>query len=283
MTRTGASAGPCWPVCSCSRCASTPRAEWASATPRLSTRVTRCIHNRCTSIIRGSSVYSARLLGRRAASPSAAHAVTALLATLVPWVGALAARAAGATWAGAGVAAFSLVLVPEMRRGAFWPHPRPTPDSPVVRRAGVPLPWPRREPGSLVALAAALASGVCMGLACDAKVSGFLAGGGNRRAWLSPRPSIIVAPWLLGLRSPWRWCCVAPVVIDEFERGFPMLRHRLVDTQKGAGPSLRNLGSLLGGQLDYLTPPALFGAFRVARDSLPFGETRTRSLACSGR
>ena len=107
----------------------------------------------------------------------------------------------------------------------------------------------RREPGSLVALASALASGVCMGLACDAKVSGFLLVAGIAGAWLSPQAKHhrrTLAPWAsLAVAL----VLVAPVVIDEFERGFPMLRHRLVDTQKGAGLSLRNLGSLLGGQL----------------------------------
>jgi hypothetical protein len=50
------------------------------------------------------------------------------------------------------------------------------------------------------------------------------------------------------------------------QQGFPMLRHRLVDTQHGAGPSLRNIAAAAGGQLVYVTPPLLFAAYKVLRD-----------------
>src|SRR5690606_19902839 len=84
-------------------------------------------------------------------------------------------------------------------------------------------------------------------------------------AWISPAGRAhwkTVAPWagivVFGL-------IVSPVVLEEIERGFPMLRHRLVDTPHG-GFSLRNLGALLGGQLLYLTPPIAICAVLLLRD-----------------
>jgi hypothetical protein len=121
-------------------------------------------------------------------------------------------------------------------------------------------------PGSPRALAFSLASGFMAGLACDAKVSGVLLVFGLGLAWAS-------TPARAHRRTldPWAGLVVAlvvfsPVVLDEVARGFPMLRHRLVETQKGAGLSLRNLAVLAGGQLLYVTPPLLWAAFAVARD-----------------
>jgi hypothetical protein len=59
---------------------------------------------------------------------------------------------------------------------------------------------------------------------------------------------------------------VLPIALFEARSGWPMLRHRFVDSQSGAGVSLRNLGALLGGQLLYLSPLYLVAAFYVARD-----------------
>jgi hypothetical protein len=47
-----------------------------------------------------------------------------------------------------------------------------------------------------------------------------------------------------------------------------LLTHRLVATQARAGFSLRNAGALLGGQLLYVTPPFLVGAYKVLRGLL---------------
>ncbi len=124
----------------------------------------------------------------------------------------------------------------------------------------------KSEVGSTRALAYALASGFAAGLACDAKVSGVLLVVGLAMAWssaparahrktLAPYASLIVALLVF-----------SPVVLDEIERGFPMMRHRLIDTQRGAGPSLRNLAVLVGGQVLYVTPPLLWAAFKVGRD-----------------
>jgi len=47
--------------------------------------------------------------------------------------------------------------------------------------------------------------------------------------------------------------------------GFPLLRHRLIDTQGDAGVSFRNLGAVLGGQCAYVSPVLLVAGALVAR------------------
>jgi len=54
-----------------------------------------------------------------------------------------------------------------------------------------------------------------------------------------------------------------------------MLRHRLIDTQAGAGLSLRNAGALLLGQLGYLSPLVAVVAVILGRD---LWRTHRRSL-----
>jgi hypothetical protein len=209
----------------------------------------------------------ARVVGGGAPpSPAAAHRVTALLATAAPWAGACAARAAGAPPRAAAVAALALLLAPEISVGLFGL----TPDLLLVlfwyASVAASL-WAITAPaGSLRALLGALASGAAVGLACDSKVSGALLFVGLVLAWGSRHAAAhrrTVAPWgalLVAL------VVVSPVIADEIGRGFPMLRHRLIDTQKEAGLSLRNVGAVLGGQLLYVTPPLLVGAYLVARD-----------------
>jgi hypothetical protein len=209
----------------------------------------------------------ARLIGGGSSpSPLAAHRVTALLATAAPWMAALAARAAGASWHAAAMAALALMLTPEISVGLFGM----TPDLLLIllwyASLGASLWAVTAEPGSLRALGGALASGLFAGLACDAKISGTLLLAGLVFAWSSRRARAhlrTIAPWV-GLAVA--MVVVLPVIESEVTRGFPMLRHRLIDTQKGAGLSLRNLGALLGGQLVYVTPPVLVAAFLVARD-----------------
>jgi hypothetical protein len=204
--------------------------------------------------------------GGSSPSPFAAHQVTAWLATATPWIAALAARAAGASPSGCALAALALMLAPEISVGLFGL----TPDLLLIvfwyaSLAGSS--WAlSAEPGSNRALGGALVSGVAAGLACDAKVTGVLLLAGLAWAWASPEARAhrrTLAPWV-GLAIA--LVLISPVVLDELARGFPMLRHRLVDTQKEAGLSLRNVGALLGGQLVYVTPPLLVGAFIVARD-----------------
>jgi hypothetical protein len=60
-----------------------------------------------------------------------------------------------------------------------------------------------------------------------------------------------IAPWA-GLAA----CVIIALPLARFEAltGWPMLRHRLVETQIDAGVTLRNVGALLGGQIVYLSP-----------------------------
>lgn len=208
----------------------------------------------------------ARALGRGAPpSPAVAHQATAIVAALVPWLAALAARALGASWRGAAYAALVLLVTPVFAVGLFGM----TPDLLLavfwyasLGSAAVAL---RAKPGSPRALAATLAAAAIAGLAFDAKVSGALLVLGLALTWLSSAGRAhlqTIAPYaglvLLAV-------VVSPVVLEEFERGYPMLRHRLVDTEHG-GPSLRNVGALLGGQLLYLTPPIAICAALLFRD-----------------
>jgi hypothetical protein len=71
-----------------------------------------------------------------------------------------------------------------------------------------------------------------------------------------------LAPWA-GLATG--ALVLSPVVSFEASRGWPMLQHRLVETQASAGLSLRNVGALLGGQLAYLSPLVAWLAVRAAR------------------
>jgi hypothetical protein len=73
-------------------------------------------------------------------------------------------------------------------------------------------------------------------------------------------------------RTAWPWIglatgalVVVPIAMFEARTGWPMLRHRLVDTQADAGASLRNAGALVGGQLAYLSPLVAIAAVVVAR------------------
>jgi hypothetical protein len=207
----------------------------------------------------------ARLLGRgNAPTPALAHFATAILATLLPWAGALAARASGATWRGAMLTVLALALTPELSVGLFGL----TPDLPLafawILALGSTALALRSEPGSRRALAALLGAGVFAGIACLSKASGVLLVGTIFLALLTrPRFWLTLAPWsAVGVIA----ILVTPVVIWEVRHGYPMLRHRLITSQVDAGLSLRNLGMLIGGQLAYVTPPFLVAAGIAAWD-----------------
>jgi hypothetical protein len=209
----------------------------------------------------------ARLIGGGSApSPFAAHHLTAWLATAVPWVAALAALAAGASRTTCALAAVALLLAPEISVGLFGLTPDLLLSLLWYASVGSSLWALSAGVGSVQALGGALASGLTAGLACDAKVTGVLLLAGLAWGWASPQARAhrrTLAPWA-GLAVA--LVVISPVILDEMARGFPMLRHRLIDTQKDAGLSLRNVGALLGGQLVYVTPPLFIGAFLVARD-----------------
>lgn len=205
----------------------------------------------------------ARAIGEGAApSPGRAHVVTAIVATLVPWIAYAAARAAGSTARAAGVAGLVVALTPVVGVGLFGM----TPDLLLA-----PL-W-------LGALAFAcagargwkpdvslLAAGLLAGVAGATKAPGVLLAAGLAIAWAR-------ATWRTKALSVWPWAGLAaglvtllPIATYEQSLGWPMLQHRLVDTQAGAGPSLRNVAAIVGGQLAYLSPLVAVLVVLVARD-----------------
>ncbi|MCU0693024.1 MAG: glycosyltransferase family 39 protein [Polyangiaceae bacterium] len=199
-------------------------------------------------------------------SPVTVHRWTAVAATSIPWLAGLAARGAGAPWRGVLCLVLAMSLVPELAVGLF----AFAPDVPLavfwlgaLGSAAVAL---RAEAGSARALAGTLAAGMCTALACLSKVSGVLLGLGLLATWLSKpvRPRLrTVAPYaalLAGLMV------VVPALRREGSLGFPMLHHRLLNSQAGFGPSLRNLGGLVGGQLLYLTPVVAVVVVLIAID-----------------
>ncbi len=201
----------------------------------------------------------ARLLGRGdVPSAELSHVATALAATLLPWVGFVAARLSGASSKGAFVTLLALALTPELSIGLFGL----TPDLPLafawifaLGLTGFAL---RSEPTSFRTLLALLGAGACAGIACISKASGVL-------LVATILGALLTKPALFRTLGPWSLLVVVglvalPVVRWEVSHGYPMLRHRLVTTQVHAGLSLRNLGVLIGGQLAYVTPPFLLAA-----------------------
>ena len=223
----------------------------------------------------------ARAIGEGAIpTPLRVHAVTSLVATLVPWIVFWTARAAGAARGPAALAGLIIAVIPETAVGLFGL----TPDlllAPawlgVLALAAVAM---RATAGSNRSAAAFLGAGLLAGVACAAKVSGLLLIGALLFAYLGAAFSS--APALrdegrarAAVRTPWPWAGLAagvvvlgPIVQFEAKTGWPMLRHRFVDTQHAAGGGvvLRNLGALLGGQLAYLSPVLAVLAVIVARD-----------------
>ncbi len=208
----------------------------------------------------------ARLLGGGfAPSPVTVHQFTAIAATALPWLAFVAARMAGASRAGAFRTWFAIALWPETSIGLFGL----TPDLPLafawLSALGLVALALRQPPASLAALAAFLGAGLCAGLAIQSKASGVLLLASLAAAFASrgARPSLRTAAPYFGLALA--AVLAAPLVKWEANAGFPLLEHRLVATQKAAGFSLRNLGALLGGQLLYVTPPLLVGAYHAVR------------------
>src|SRR5580658_4634835 len=205
--------------------------------------------------------------GGTAPTPEGAHLVTSVAATLVPWALVLACRACGAEVRHALVAGLVFALVPEIAIGLF----AMTPDLPLA------LAWL----GALAAAARALrapagsrsasmgfaAAGVLAGVAAASKVTGVLLFAALICAYAS-RPARAhvrsAAPWA-GLAAG--AIVFTPFVAFEAKRGWPMLAHRLVDTQRTAGFSLLNVGALVGGQLAYLSPLVALLVILAAREA----------------
>jgi hypothetical protein len=192
--------------------------------------------------------------GGTSPSPERAHVLTSILSTLAPWVVALACRACGAPWPRSFVAALVFALVPEVAIGLF----AMTPDLLLTLAwAGVLALYAyalRSTPGTARAAWAFAAGGMLAGVAAASKVTGLLLMVGLAVTYTSrvARPHCrTVAPWA-GLCAG--ALVVSPIVAFEARTGWPMLQHRLVDTQGSAGLSWRNAGALVGGQLAYLSP-----------------------------
>jgi hypothetical protein len=197
----------------------------------------------------------ARAIGAGSApSPERAHLVTTVLAGALPWEMAFACRACGAAWPRAFAAAVVVALVPEIAVGLF----AMTPDLLLsiawvgaVAAAAIGL---RGSAGGLRSAVAFVAAGLLAGVAGASKVSGLLlmialaATYTSRAARAHGRTA---APWAgLAIGA----IVLVPIVAFEARSGWPLLRHRLVDTQHAAGLSWRNAGAVVGGQLAYLSP-----------------------------
>jgi hypothetical protein len=124
----------------------------------------------------------------------------------------------------------------------------------------------RSPPGTAAATAAFAAAGVLAGVAAASKVTGATLLVALAVAYAA-RPSRAhartIAPWA-GLAAG--ALLLLPMLRFEAARGWPMLHHRLVETQGSAGVSLRNAAALVGGQLAYLSPLVAWLAARGARD-----------------
>ena len=199
-------------------------------------------------------------------TPVRTHAVTSLLATLVPWVVFVAARALGAARGRAALAGLIVAVVPETAVGLF----ALTPDlllAPawlgVLALAGIGM---RSTPSSTRSASAFLGAGLLAGTACSAKAPGVLLMVALFATYLSvafarSEPLAADERARSAVRTIWPWAgllaglvVLGPIVLYEAKTGWPMLQHRLVDSQAGAGIALRNLGTLIGGQLAYVSP-----------------------------
>jgi hypothetical protein len=199
-------------------------------------------------------VFARTIGGGTAPSPERAHLVTSLLGALVPWLMALACRAAGATWPRSLAAGVVVALVPEIAIGLF----AMTPDlllallwTGVLALAATAL---RAPPGSPRASLAFAGAGLLAGAAAASKITGLLLLGALVLTYAA-RPARAhartIAPWA-GIAAG--LVVFFPVLSFEARNGWPMIAHRLTDTQHAAGFSLRNLAAFVGGQLAYLSP-----------------------------
>lgn len=208
----------------------------------------------------------ARVLGGGVApTPRQAHLVTSLVSTLVPWLMTLACRACGASWRRALAAGLITAVVPEMAIGLF----ALTPDlllavswMGALALAALAL---REPPGTPLAAIGFAGAGVLAGVAATSKVSGLLLIAALAATYCSPvtRPHARTIPPWAGVAAA--VLAIEPVVSYESAAGWPMIQHRLVDTQHAAGLSLRNAAALLGGQILYLSPGFAFVGIQMLR------------------
>ena len=126
----------------------------------------------------------------------------------------------------------------------------------------------RSPPGSTLAAALFMAAGLALGVACTSKVSGLTLG-------LALAVTLLAGPVRAHARTVWPWTTLVlagvvflPVVVYEARLGWPMLRHRLVDTQHDARVSLRNLLAVVLGQAVYVSPLLFASGIVLGRELL---------------
>ncbi len=201
--------------------------------------------------------------GGTSPGPQATHLVTTALVALVPWAMVLTCRACGATWARSLAAGLLLASVPEIAVGLF----ALTPDLPlaIAWTATLGLAAAGLRGSGRARAIALFGAGAMAGVAAASKASGALLLVALAATYLSraagPRARG-PAPWA-GLAAG--ALLLVPIVIFEAANGWPMLRHRLVESQAAAGVSLRNAAALIGGQLAYLSPLTAIAAGIAAR------------------
>jgi hypothetical protein len=160
----------------------------------------------------------------------------------------------------------ALAVTPEIAVGLFGMTPDLLLAFAWLGSLGLAAAGLRAPPASLRASLMLLFAGLVAGVGASAKLSGLAlvaALGATYATKKAQGHARTVAPWA-GIAAG--LVVLVPVAVYEARTGWPMLRHRLVDTQAEAGPSLRNLGALVGGQLVYLSPPIAVAAVLVARD-----------------
>ena len=207
----------------------------------------------------------ARSLGGGAApTPTDAHMVTAVMATMAPWVLSIVARSMGATLRASLVAALVAACTPVLSIGLFAMTPDLLLFFAWLGSLGLAVAAVDSPASSGRASAFAMGAGLFAGIAASAKISGLL---------LFPTLAWIYAHATAHRRTAWPWLGLVvgllplfPVAQWEAASGWPMLHHRLVSTQAEAGFSLRNVLALFGGQLLYLSPLVAVLAFVVGRD-----------------
>lgn len=197
----------------------------------------------------------ARVIGGGSAPlPERAHWLTSIAATAAPWAVVLAARMLGAVPARALLAGIVTLAAPEVAIGLFGM----TPDLPLFFAWTLALGCFGRaltkKPGGLDAAALFVGAGVLLGIGCASKVSGLT-------LVLACVVTLSCSQGRQHGRTLWPWVGLAltaiifsPVLAHEAQTGWPMLQHRLVDTQHDAGVSLRNLFGVAFGQAAYVSP-----------------------------
>jgi len=208
----------------------------------------------------------ARVIGSGTApSPARAHLVTTVLSGALPWAMAGTCRACGAPWARVFIAAAAFALVPEIAVGLFAMTPDLLLSFAWIGAMAAVASGLRASPGSRRAGVMFAAAGLLAGVGTATHASGFLLLMALAATYASrpARPHGLTA-------APWGGLAIGaivliPIVAFESRSGWPMLRHRLVDTQHGSGFSLRNLGALVGGQVAYLSPLVAVLAILAAR------------------